>query len=350
MIPILDNVYFGNTIFDYLIFFAIIVGSLIVGRAVFYISKRVLRKKAEISKTKIDDILVEAMEKPLVFLIFIIGFIIALKTLNLSPSISKIFSNIVQIILTINIFWFVIYFVDALLIHYITPLASKTKSELDDALLPVVRRLVKVTLIVIAVIIIIDNFGYDVTSLIAGLGIGGLAFALAAKDMLANLFGGMSILTDKPFKLGDRIKIEDYDGWVREIGLRTTKMETLDGFQLIVPNAKIADTILQNVSREKSRKVKATIGVEYDTPMRKMEEAKKILEDVVLKNKDTENRSIVSFKEFGDSSLNFLVIYWIKNLDNILNAKHNINMEIKKRFEKAKIEMAFPTRTVYLKK
>jgi len=350
MTPVLDNVYFGNTIFDYLIFFAIIVGSLIVGRAVFYISKRVLRKKAEISKTKIDDILVEAMEKPLVFLIFIIGFIIALKTLNLSSSVSDIFSNIIQIILTINIFWFVIYFVDALLMYYITPLASKTKSELDDVLLPVVRRLVKVTLIVIAVIIIIDNFGYDVTSLIAGLGIGGLAFALAAKDMLANLFGGMSILTDKPFKLGDRIKIEDYDGWVREIGLRTTKMETLDGFQLIVPNAKIADTILQNVSREKSRKVKATIGVEYDTPMRKMEEAKKILEDVILKNKDTENRSIISFTEFGDSSLNFLVIYWIKNLDKILNAKHNINMEIKKRFEKAKIEMAFPTRTVYLKK
>jgi len=350
MTPVLDNVYFGNTIFDYLIFFAIIVGSLIVGRAVFYISKRVLRKKAEISKTKIDDILVEAMEKPLVFLIFIIGFIIALKTLNLSSSVSEIFSNIIQIILTINIFWFVIYFVDALLMYYITPLASKTKSELDDVLLPVVRRLVKVTLIVIAVIIIIDNFGYDVTSLIAGLGIGGLAFALAAKDMLANLFGGMSILTDKPFKLGDRIKIEDYDGWVREIGLRTTKMETLDGFQLIVPNAKIADTILQNVSREKSRKVKATIGVEYDTPMRKMEEAKKILEDVILKNKDTENRSIISFTEFGDSSLNFLVIYWIKNLDKILNAKHNINMEIKKRFEKAKIEMAFPTRTVYLKK
>ncbi|NQU98052.1 mechanosensitive ion channel family protein [Candidatus Woesearchaeota archaeon] len=350
MAAILGFEYFGNTTYNYLIFFGIIIVSIIIGRIVFYVSSGFLKQKAEKTKSKIDDIIIAVMEKPLVFLIFVIGFIVALQTLNLSPGADKFFSNVVHIILIINIFWFVIYFVDALIVNYIKPLASKTKSELDDVLLPIIRRIVKITLIVMAAIIIIDKFGYDVTSLIAGLGIGGLAFALAAKDMLANLFGGVAILTDKPFKLGDRIKIEDYDGWVREIGLRSTRIETLDGFQLIVPNSKISDTILQNVSREKSRKVKATIGVEYNTSMKKMEEAKKILEDVILKNKDTENRSIVSFTEFADSSLNFLVIYWIKNLDEILEARHNVNMEIKKRFEKAKIEMAFPTRTVYMKK
>ena len=290
------------------------------------------------------------MEKPLVFLIFIIGLIIGLKTLVLSPGFEQFSSNVVQIILTMNVFWFIVYFIDGLIVNYLKPMTSKTETDLDDVLIPIVRRLVKVVLVILAIIIIIDNFGYDVTSLIAGLGIGGLAFALAAKDMLANMFGGLAILTDKPFKLGDRIKIEGYDGWIREIGLRTTRMETLDGFQLVVPNAKVADSILENVSKENARKVKITIGVEYGTSIKKMEEAKKILADVIKKNKDTLDKSIIGFSEFADSSLNILVIYWIKNLDNIIGAKDGVNMEIKKRFEKAKIEMAFPTRTVHLKK
>lgn len=350
MQAILNTTYFDNTLIEYLIFFAIIIGFLIIGRIIFFISKNFLRKKAAKTKSKLDDIIIESMEKPLTFLMFIIGLIIAFNMIILSPGFEKLVSNVVKILLTIDIFWFIIFFLDSMLDHYLTPMVAKSKSDLDDVILPLIRKFVKYTLIILAFIIIIDNFGYNVTSLIAGLGIGGLAFALAAKDMLANFFGGISIITDKPFKIGDRIKIDGFDGWVREIGLRSTKIETLDGFQLIVPNAKIADSILENVSRESARKVKMTIGVEYSTSMKKMEEAKKILEDVILKNPDTENRSIVSFNEFADSSLNFLVIYWIKNLDNILGAKNNLNMAIKKRFEKAKIEMAFPTRTVYLKK
>ncbi len=341
---------FGNGLIDYAIFFAIIIISMIIGRIIFFTSKNLLRRKAEKTKSKFDDVLVEVMEKPLVFLIFIIGLIIALKTLTLSSTINQFFANTIKILLTIDIAWFLIFFVDAIIVQYISPIASKTKSELDDVMLPLIRKIVKITLIIFAGVIIIDNFGYDVTSLVAGLGIGGLAFALAAQDMLANLFGGLSIITDKPFNIGDRIKIENYDGWVRKIGIRTTRVETIDGFQLIVPNSKISNSILENVSREKSRKVRLSIGLEYSTSIKKMKEAKKILENVILKNSDTENRSIVSFTEFGDSSLNFLVIYWIENLESILTAKNNVNMDIKKRFEKAKIEMAFPTRTVYLKK
>lgn len=350
MLPILNEVYLGNSLLDYSIFFGIILAALIIGRIIFFISKTVLKHRAEKTKTKLDDILVAVLEKPLVFLIFIIGLIVALRTLVLSPGVEKFASNTIQILLTIDVFWFVIQFVDSMLVNYIVPMTSKSKSELDDVLVPIIRRLVKIVLVVLALIIIIDNFGYDVTSLIAGLGIGGLAFALAAKDMLANMFGGLAILTDKPFKLGDRIKIEGHDGWVREIGLRTTRMETLDGFIMIVPNSKVADSILENVSMEDSRKVKFTIGVEYGTPQKKMIQAKKIIEEVIKKNKDTKNDSIVSFVEFADSSLNFLVIYWIKNLDSILSAKHHINMEIKKEFEKAKIEMAFPSRTIYMRK
>lgn len=347
---IFDTVYFGNSLLQYIIFFAIMICGIIIGKIIYYISKKFLQIKAAKTKSKMDDLLVQVFNKPLIFLIFIISLIIGLKMLTLTPGAEKIFSNIIQIIMTIDVFWFVIVLVDGLLKYFVTPITKKTANDLDDVVLPLVRKIVKTFLVVIAIIIIIDNYGYDVTSLIAGLGIGGLAFALAAKDMLANLFGGVSVIADKPFKIGDRIKISGYDGWVREIGLRSTKVETLDGFQLVVPNSVMANSILENVSREAARKVKMTIGVEYQTSIKKMIETKKILEEVILKNEDTENRSLVSFVDFAESSLNFLVIYWIKNLDNILGTQHNINMEIKKRFEKAKIEMAFPTRTIHVKK
>ncbi|MFH1770487.1 MAG: mechanosensitive ion channel family protein [archaeon] len=346
----LDTTYFGNTVFQYLIFFAIIIGAVIVGRIIYYISKKVLRVRAEKSANKFDDILVEVIEKPLVFLIFIIGLTIALKNLTLSASFEVTAGNTIEILIIMDVFWFIISFIDGLILNFVTPAASKSKSDLDDMLVPLIRKIMKTVLVLIAIIMIVDNFGYDITSLIAGLGIGGLAFALAAKDMLANLFGGVAIMTDKPFKLGDRIKVEGHDGWVREIGLRSTRVETLDGFQMVVPNSIISNSILENVSKEKHRKVKMTIGVEYSTSMKKMEQAKKIIEDVVIKNKKTVDKTIVSFTEFGESSLNFTVIYWIAALDEILNVKNEINMNIKEQFEKAKINMAFPTRTVHIVK
>jgi len=350
MINFLTETFFKNTIIDYLIFLGIIVAGLIVGRIIYYITQKVIRVRAEKTKTKLDNILVSVIEKPIAFLLFIITFDIAYKTLTLSEGGISFFSSTVDVLTTISVAWFIIAFVDALIINYIQPLTAKTESDLDDTLLPIVRRLVRAVLIIIAAIIIVDKFGYNVTSLIAGLGIGGLAFALAAQDLIANMFGGIAIITDKPFKLGDRIKIEGYDGWVREIGLRTTRVETLDGFQMIVPNSKVADSILENVSREKARKTKMIIGVEYNTSLKKLEQAKKIIRDVIKKNKYTKDNSLVAFTEFADSSLNILVIYWIKDLDNILSTKDDVNTEIKKEFEKAKVSMAFPTRTVYLKK
>ncbi len=190
----------------------------------------------------------------------------------------------------------------------------------------------------------------EITGLIAGLGIGGLAFALAAQDILANMFGGAAVLTDKPFVVGDRIVAEGQDGIVQKIGLRSTTMETFDGTHIIVPNKKIADSVVENITREKMRRIKFVLGLEYSTSTAKMEKAKIILRDIVKKNKSTDDKSLIHFVSFGDSSLNIQLIYWISNLDMILQAKDEVNFEIKKAFEKAKIEFAFPSQTVYVKK
>ncbi|PIN80076.1 mechanosensitive ion channel protein MscL [Candidatus Woesearchaeota archaeon CG10_big_fil_rev_8_21_14_0_10_32_9] len=346
-----STVYFGNTILSYLIALGVVAGSIVAGKILYWLISNVVKVFTQKTETKLDDILIEALQGPAIFFLFYVGFNYAYRLLSFPEHVMTIFGNIAYILLAINVAWLLINIVDAIIQEYFAKIAAKTKSDIDDQLMPIVRTLVKVIIVIIAIISILDNMGFDIASLLAGLGIGGLAFALAAQDTLKNLFGGITIFADKPFKVGDRIKLDDSrDGFVRTIGVRSTILETFDGTQIIVPNAKITDSILENISRESARRVKASVGVEYGTSMKKMEEAIKIIKEIIVKNKDTEDRSFVTFDGFGDFSLNIQIIYWIKNKDNILIAKHNINMEIKKQFEKAKINMAFPTSTVYLKK
>ncbi len=346
----LYNIYLGNELWRYLIFCAFIIGGVLIGRIIHWISSTIMKAKAEKTESKVDDIIVGLIEKPFVFLLVIGGIFFGSKFLNVSAGFSLFISNVISILLILDIAWFIVFILEAILTHYITPLTEKSKTTMDDALMPILKKVVRFIIFFIALIVIIDRFGYDVTSLVAGLGIGGLAFAFAAKDLLANLFGGAAIFTDKPFKLGDRIKVGDNDGFVREIGLRTTRIETFGGTQIIIPNSQVADSVIENISKERMRRVKITVGVTYDTNYKNMQKAKKILEEAIISVKDTDDKSLVNFMEFADSSLNFNIIYWVKNLDNILGAQHNVNMEIKKRFDKAKIDMAFPTRTVYVMK
>ena len=347
-IDALNAMYLGNRLLDYFIFLAIVGFSIVLGKVVYYVTKNILKGWAEKSETKVDDILVEVLDHPLVFLIFIIGFYVGYHFLTLSAEVSQVFSNIASILLIIDVSWFLISLCDQLIIHYVIPLSAKTDTDFDDALLPIVRKLIKWGLITIAGIMILDKFGYNIASLVAGLGIGGIAIAMAAKDMLGNMFGGASILTDKPFRLGDRIKFADIDGYVQEVGIRSTKVKTFDGTDIIVPNATIANSTLENVSREKERRVKFVLGLTYDTSSTKLKKAGSIVKRIVKEHKDTKNNVDVYFTEFADSSLNLTVIYWITNLDKIFATKSDVNFAIKKAFDKEGLEFAFPTRTIEL--
>lgn len=347
----LYTTYFGNTLLDYIIFLVIVSFSIVIGKVVYYIIRNILKHLAKKSETKVDDILLEVLDHPLVFLIFIIGLYFGYHTLVLSEGLKNLLSNIVSILLIVDVAWFVIRLFDQLIVHYIIPLASKTETDLDDALMPIIRKLSKYGIGIISGIMILDKFGYNITSLVAGLGIGGLAVALAAKDMLGNMFGGASILTDKPFKIGDKIKFDGLEGNVSEVGLRSTKIKSMDGSELIVPNAKIADSVLENVSREKARRIRFTIGVTYETSNDKLQKAVELINAIFEKHPDIEKGTHqVFFSDFADSSLNFTVVYWIINLDKIFEIRNDVNFAIKKQFEKAGIDFAYPTRTLYMKK
>jgi MscS family membrane protein len=347
----ISTIVFGNTIQAYIIFVGILAGGFLIGKALSWIIQNVIKRFAAKTETKLDDVLVDICHGPLVFAIFIATLWIANPMLVFPPSGEAFYTGLLRILVTINVAWFVIRFLDSTIENYMVPYAARSESDLDDVLIPILHTLVKVVVISIVGIMVLSDFGYNVTSLIAGLGIGGLAFAFAAKDIISNMFGGVSILTDKPFKIKDMIKFDSRQGVVKEIGLRTTRVETLDGTQLIVPNLKFTDGIIENITNRKQMRIALTLGLEYDTPSKKLKQAKEILRGIVKKQKGVKNEECtVFFSSFGASSLDMTFIYFITDLKSIPGIQDEVNMAIKEQFEKAKIGFAYPTQTIIVKK
>lgn len=350
MADILAYTIWGNNLVQIALYIGILLAAILGTKLVYWLFKKVFRTLATKTKTRLDDLIVEALEKPVIFAIVLLGLYFGKGVLTFSDLVLEWYTKIFEVLIIICVTWFVVKIVDAFLANYIQPIAARSKSVKDDMAFPILKRLVNFFIYVIAIVFIIQHLGYNVTGLVAGLGIGGLAFALAAQDILANLFGGASIVADKPFKLGDRVVFDGNDGFVKKIGMRSTQLETFDGTVIVVPNKKISDSILENISRERARRTKIVLGVEYSTPTKKLELAKKLIKDIIKKNKSTDDDSLIHFKGFGPSSLDIQAIYWIKDLDNILGARDEVNFEIKKAFEKNGIEFAYPSQTIYVKK
>ena len=192
----------------------------------------------------------------------------------------------------------------------------------------------------------IDNAGYKIGPLLAGLGIGGIALAMAAKDTIANIFGGFTIFTDKPFMVKDRIKIDGFDGFVEEIGLRSTRVRTLDGTQVTIPNSHFSDSAVENITREPTRKVVLNLGLTYDTTPANMEKARKLLKQIATKNNGVNDKFLISFNAFGDFSLGILFIYYIKKSADILETQNDMNNEILTKFNESGLSFAFPTQSI----
>ncbi len=346
----LEAAFLGNTLLQYLSMFVIIILSILIGKTVHYIiSTRVSAKK---KKTAIENIIAKIVGGPIIILIFVGGLYFGFHQLSTGTEIYQFMDSALFVAGTVVAAWLCIRFFDTVVGHYLRTLVGKSKSHLDDELLPVVHKSIKVVIIGLAMIIILDNLGYDVTAIIAGLGIGGIAIAFAAKDTIENVFGGFSIFVDRPFKIHDRVKIGKIYGDVVEIGLRRTRIKTLDNTIVTIPNAEINKREVENYYMpDASQKVSFTLALTYNTTTRKIREGIEIIRKAIKGTEGVlDKEPFIKFSEFGDFSLNILVIYWVKSLKHKLSSKHDVNMKIKEDFEKAKIQFAFPTRTVYMGK
>lgn len=349
---ILIKTYYGNTIRSWLFALIIMVASFLIGKILYWVSGNIIKKFTAKTETKIDDIIIDMVEEPLVFALTLIGIWYALDTLTLGVTAHKAIAFFFQFAIIFNIAWLVVRLFDSLFKEYLVPLAEKSETDLDDQLLPILRKGTKFIVWSLALVIALNNAGYDVGALIAGLGIGGLAFALAAQDTVSNIFGGFTVFTDQPFKLNERVKVDGIDGFIREIGLRSTRIETLEGRMVTVPNSTFSKNAIENISVEPSRKIVLNLGLTYDTKPLQMEKAMTILKNVSdsMSDQIISEKTLISFTSFGDFSLGILYIYYIQKTANILDTQTSINMEILKQFNKAKIEFAFPTQTIYSKK
>jgi MscS family membrane protein len=254
-------------------------------------------------------------------------------------------------LLAIALVWAAIRLVDLLLDLWAERLQMKGE-ESAAVLVKPVRKIAKGVVVLFAALLWLDNIGFNVSTLLAGLGVGGIAVALAAQDTLKNFFGSVMILLDKPFSVGQRVTVKGHDGVVEDIGLRSTKIRLLTGNQATVPNDQVANVDVENIGRRPHIRRLTNITITYDTPPEKVEKAVNIIETILDNHEGMEPNfpPRVYFNEFNPYSLNILVLYWYHPPDywSFLAFSQRVNLQIMREFEKEGIQFAFPTSTTYL--
>lgn len=350
VLEILAEVYFGNTLLNWIYFFATVVIFVLIAKSFIYFTKGFGRRITSKIQGELDDIILDLVEEPLAFIMFVVGLFLGYQFLTFDVTIDFYFYNVLGLLTIICVTWVVIKLIDVVIEVFVKPVTGKTKSKFDDQIIQVLSKALKAVVVIISIIIALDNFGFDVFTLIAGLGIGGLAFAFAAQKTISDVFGGLSILISRPFVLGDFVEVAGQTGSVEEINLRHTKIRNLDKRIVIMPNSMVAESIITNITSATKRKTIWKIGVTYDTTVAKMEKAKKIITNAIEKCEYCDKNPVVAFEEFAGSSLNIFVMFFTKTGDwgEMVRAKDEIGIAIKKGFEKEGIEFAFPTQTVYV--
>jgi MscS family membrane protein len=307
-----------------------------------------LLKKTRFS---LDKLIVEAARKPLGFLFFLGGLAGAFAVLPLGkePAIQGFIFGALKVLLVGDFLWFLFRSVDVG-VQYLSSLAQRTDSKLDDQLIPLIRKALKITIGIICFLWVVQLLGFKISSLIAGLGIGGLAVALALQDPLANFFGSIFLFLDRPFGVGDWIKLDNVEGIVEDIGFRSTRIRTWPKSLVSIPNKSVAAASVENWTKMPKRRVRDIVGVTYETTADEMEQAVAAIREIVTNDEGVDQEYIViRFTDFGDSSLNILVLYFTKAVafaDHVAT-KERINLAIMRALSKLGLSIAFPTRTVY---
>lgn len=349
MLDFLEQEFYGNTIQNWAISFGIIIASVIISKICYWAVGKFVKKAAAKTKSGLDDLLVDKLEEPIVYGLVILGAYWGFHRLHFGFGVDNFFTHAFTFTFTLNVTWLIVRVLDALIEEYIVPLVEKSESDLDDQLMPLMRKLFKITFWTMGIVLGLNNAGFDVGAVIAGLGIGGLALALAAQDTVKNIFGGVMIYADKPFKVGHRIKIDGFDGTVEDVGIRSTRIRTLEGRLVTIPNAHFSENAVENVALEPSRKVVINLGLTYETHPDKMEDAIQKLKAIADKSPNTEKDVLVSFNAWGDFAMGILFIYYIKPGSDNLETQTEINMEILRQFNEAGLDFAYPTQTLYRK-
>jgi len=326
----------------------ILVLGFIVAKIISMTARKYLKIVTNKTKSKADDLIIERIDKPVVFLLGLFILKLALIPLQLvNPIIDHIFGSLVVIV----IIYVIVVIFDIIIDLWALSFARKTKSNLDDAVLPLIHRFSRIFLIVLGLMFVLDIWGIQIGPLLASLGIAGIAVAFALQSTLGNIFGGISIILDKSVKVGDRLQLDDgTTGTVLDVGLRSTKMQTFDNEVIIIPNGQMAESKIQNlVLPDPSARVVILFGVEYGSAVEKVKKTIIPILEKLDTLKDKEKEPQVQMLEMADFSLNFRAVFWVESYMDKFLAKVEATEQIYQALNKAKIGIPFPTRTVYMK-
>ena len=345
---ILEWVFLGNLVSDYLIaIIALLTSFLIINIVIRYIIKHI-KRFSEKTATTIDDFFVSVLEKLVVPFLYLLAIYISIKSLAFHPYFEKglnYFCLAIVMVFTVRLIIMLIgYGFKAYLVK------SGYEATLERSLKGILV-VVKILIWGGAIILFLDNLGFKISAIIAGLGIGGVAVALAAQAILKDLFSYFSIIFDQPFKIGDFVIVGDLMGTIEYIGIKTTRIRSLGGEMLIFSNSDLTDSRLRNYRLMEKRRVAFKLGVVYETPTERLKEIPKIIEDSIKSVKDT-IFDRAHFFSYGDFSLIFEIVYYVIGPDynKYMDIQQEINIKIREEFEKRNIQFAYPTQTLYIKK
>ena len=339
----------GNTLESWGISILIIVGAVVVVKLISLFSRKVLKPFITRTPNHLDNVIYYSLESPIKFAVMLLGIWIAIHRLVYPDNFVKAIDNAYRILIVLDITWVFARLIGGLLEIYL----GKESTGQTHKMMPIIKRTALVLVWIIGIVMALSNIGVNISALLGTLGIGGIAFALAAQDTVKNIFGAFTIFTDKPFNIGDTIRVDNFEGTVIDVGARSTKIMDYDKRIITFPNYKITDANIINISSEPRRRVVLNLGLTYDTTPEKMKEALDILKAIPERVENVSSNpsdTTAVFTNYADSALVIMYIYFIEKQGDILGVTSNMNMEILSSFNKAGLEFAFPTQTIYIQK
>jgi MscS family membrane protein len=307
---------------------------------------RVVLSLTRRTKTDIDDHIVLALEHPLKTLIMVIGIYLALTCLPLYPAADLVINRIYRSLILILVAW-ALYNISGR-----KPFQDLTdKFKMDPVLVDFLAKVFRFVIVALALLMVADVWGYPITGLLTGLGLGGLAIALAAQDAVSNIFGGIVIILDKPFSVGDWIYTPSVEGTVEEVSFRSTKIRTFAQALITMPNSKIANEPITNWTRMGKRRIKFNLRVAYSTPRDKLRRCVERIREMLHTHPEIHKETIfVTFDEFGDSSLDIFLYFFTKTTvwAEYLKVKEDVNFKIMEILEQEGVSVALPGRSIYI--
>ncbi len=335
-----------NSAEDWFIASAFAIGGWLLGQLVLRLSHGPLSRWVSRTSSTADDVLLRALRGPLVVIISILGLFFGYEHLTWPAKADLWMSRALHVAIALSVTWFIARLITRVLADVLQK--NQSAEARRGSAIPAITGVVNVLVWGLGLVVALGNAGYDVGALLAGIGIGGLAMAMAAKDTLANVFGGITVFADQPFEAGERIRIADHTGRVEAIGLRSTRLRTVEGPVVVIPNHLFTEGVVVNLSAELTQRVRSDIGLVCETEPERVERALAILAELVRTESEwLEPKFTASLNELRSDHLGLLFIYHVKKEKQIDQARTRINLEVLRRFHAEGLRFAYPTSMQY---